>query len=79
MRLSFAKVHHAVGEQFVDRNLDTVEFLELADGPDLWWRLASDVSHVWGRRNYLKQVRRGLEAGARDPRGWKAAALEWIL
>ena len=115
MRLSFAKVHHAlaadrmpqdgwrlirnrlsfvlpwqewdrcwrvrsaVGEQFVDRNLDTADFLELVDDPELWWRLVSDVSHVWGGKKYLKQVRRGLEAGGRDPGGWKAAALERIL
>jgi hypothetical protein len=73
------RVRSAVGEQFVDRNLDVAEFVELTDDPELWEQVASAASHVWGGRKYLKQVRSRLAEGVRDPGGRKAAALERIL
>ena len=74
------RVRNAVGEKFVDKNLDAADFVTLVDDPELWWQLASDVSHAWGGWKYLKQVQRRLESdGTRDPGGRKAAALERLL
>ncbi len=38
------RVRGAVGEQFVDRNLDTADFVDLVDDPELWRQVASAVS-----------------------------------
>jgi GTPase-associated protein 1, N-terminal domain type 1 len=74
------RVRSAVGEKFVDRNLGTLDFVNVVDDPELWRQLASDASHVWGGWKYLKQVQRRLEAdGTSDPRGQKLAALRHIL
>jgi len=74
------RVRAAVGEQFVDRNLDTADFVDLVDDPELWRQVASTVSHAWGGRKYLKQVQHRLAAeSVRDPGGRKAAALERVL
>ncbi|UPK12183.1 hypothetical protein IVA93_02870 [Bradyrhizobium sp. 155] len=74
------RVRSAVAAKFVDGNLDTADFVNLVDDPELWWQVASDVSHVWGGWKYLKQVQRRLETdSARDPGGRKTAALERLL
>ena len=50
------------------RNLDTADFVDLVDDPELWRQVASAVSHAWGGRKYLKQVQHRLAAeSARDP------------
>lgn len=74
------RVRSAVSARFVDMNLNTSDFVNVADDPELWWQIASEASHAWGGWKYLKQVQRRLEADSTgDPGGRKLAGLRGLL
>jgi hypothetical protein len=74
------RVRNTVGAKFVGMNLNTSDFVNVADDPDLWWQVASEASRAWGGWKYLKQVQRRLETDSTgDPGGRKLAGLRRLL